>query len=62
MKKRVYRATKVKRLNLDTLKSTINEQEIILAVDVAKEDFVAVIMSKKMPLYGILFSMLYSSA
>jgi len=46
MKKRVYRATKVKRLNLDKLKKEIDGEEIVLGVDVAKEDFMAVIMNQ----------------
>ena len=46
MKKRVYRATKVKRLNLDKLKKEIDGEAIVLGVDVAKEDFMAVIMNQ----------------
>lgn len=44
MKKRIYRATKVKKLNLEKLQKQVEGREIVLAVDVAKEDFVAVIM------------------
>lgn len=46
MKKRVYRATKVKDLNLEQLEKEIDGKEIILGVDVAKEDFMAAIMTK----------------
>jgi hypothetical protein len=46
MKKRVYRATKVKRLNLDKLKKEVDGEEIVLGVDVAKEDFMAIIMNQ----------------
>ena len=46
MKKRVYRATKVKDLNLEQLEKETDGKEIILGVDVAKEDFMAAIMTK----------------
>lgn len=44
MKKRMYRATKVKKINLTNLQEEVKGRDIVLAVDVAKEDFVAVIM------------------
>jgi transposase len=46
MKKRIYRAIKVKKLNLEKLKQVVEGKDIILSVDVAKEDFMAAIMNK----------------
>lgn len=52
MKKRIYRATKVKKLKLDKLQKQVEGRRIILAVDVAKEDFVAVIMGSEQQVYS----------
>lgn len=46
MKKRIYKATKVKHLNLENLKKAVEGKDIVLSVDVAKEAFMAVIMGK----------------
>lgn len=46
MKKRVYKATKVKKLNLEKLKNEVEGKDIVLSVDVAKEAFMAVVMGK----------------
>ncbi len=46
MKKSVYGATKVKKINLKKLQEEVKGLGLILAVDVAKEDFVAVIMEQ----------------
>ena len=46
MKKRVYRATDVKRINLEELQKKVEGQDVVLGVDVAKEDFMAAIMDK----------------
>jgi transposase len=47
MKKRIYRAIDVKALNLDELRKVVKNQNIVLGVDVAKEDFVAALMNEK---------------
>ncbi len=47
MKKRVYKAIKVKKLNVEKLKKEVEGKAIVLGVDVAKEDFVAAIMTKE---------------
>ncbi len=44
MKKRVYKATKVKKINLEKLKKQVDGERIIFSVDVAKEDFMATIL------------------
>jgi len=46
MKKRVYKATKVKKLNLAKLKKEVEGKNIIFSVDVAKEDFMATILGQ----------------
>ena len=46
MKKRVYRATDVKNLVLETLQKDVEGQDVVLGVDVAKENFMAVIMGQ----------------
>lgn len=46
MKKRVYRATNVKKINVEKLNQEIEGKDIVLGVDVAKEDFMAAIMDK----------------
>ena len=46
MKKRVYRATNVKKINLEKLAQELEGKDIVLGVDVAKEDFMAAIMDK----------------
>jgi transposase len=46
MKKRVYKATNVKKINLEKLVQEVEGKEIVLGVDVAKEDFMAAIMDK----------------
>lgn len=45
MKKRAYKATKIKKLNLAKLKTEIEGKAIVIGVDVAKEDFMATIMA-----------------
>ena len=52
MKKRIYRATKVKKLNLEKLQEQVDGREIVLAVDVAKEDFFAVIVGNDQQVYA----------
>ena len=47
MKKGVYRATDVKKINLKQLQKEVEGQDIVLSVDVAKENFMAAIMDKK---------------
>ncbi len=44
MKKRVYKATNVKKINMEKLCQEIDGKDIVLGVDVAKEDFMAAIM------------------
>ena len=46
MKKRVYKATNVKKINLKKLCQEVDGKAIVLGVDVAKEDFMAAIMDK----------------
>ena len=46
MKKRVYKATNVKKINLEKLVQDVEGKEIVLGVDVAKEDFMAAIMDQ----------------
>lgn len=46
MKKRVYKATKVKKLNLEKLKKEVEGKDIVFSVDVAKEDFMATILGQ----------------
>jgi len=46
MKKRIYKATKVKKLNLEKLKKQVEGKDIIFSVDVAKEDFMAAILGQ----------------
>jgi transposase len=46
MKKRAYRATDVKDLVLETLQKDVEGQDVVLGVDVAKENFMAVIMGQ----------------
>ena len=38
MKKRIYRSTKVKKLNIEKLQEQVKGRNITLAVDIAKED------------------------
>ncbi len=45
MKKRVYRAIKVKNLNMEKLNEAVADKSIILGIDVAKEAFMAAIMN-----------------
>ena len=45
MKKRRYKATNVKRVNWERIGAQIEGQRIIFGVDVAKEDFFAVLMN-----------------
>ena len=52
MKKRVYRATKVKNLNLEKLQEQVKDRKIVLAIDVAKEDFFAVIVGNDQQVYA----------
>jgi transposase len=47
MKKHIYRTVDVKALDLDSLGDRVKDQNMVLAVDVAKEDFVSVLMDKK---------------
>ncbi len=47
MKKRVYRATDVKKINLKQLQKEVEGQDIVLSVDVAKENFMAAILDQK---------------
>ena len=47
MKKRVYKATKVKKINLAKLKRDVEGKNIIFSVDVAKEDFMATILGPR---------------
>lgn len=46
MKKRVYKATNVKKIDIEKLQKEVKGQDIVLGVDVAKEDFMAAIMDK----------------
>ena len=46
MKKRIYKATNVKKINLEKLNQEVEGKDIVLGVDVAKEDFMAAIMDK----------------
>ena len=46
MKKRVYKATNVKKINSEKLNQEVEGKDIVLGVDVAKEDFMAAIMDK----------------
>jgi transposase len=46
MKKGVYRATDVKKINLEKLNQEVAGKDIVLGVDVAKEDFMAAILDK----------------
>lgn len=46
MKKKVYKATNVKKINLKKLSQEVEGKDIVLGVDVAKEDFMAAIMDK----------------
>ena len=46
MKKRVYKATKVKKLNLEKLKKEVEGKDIVFSVDVAKKDFMATILGQ----------------
>lgn len=45
MKKRVYKAINVKKLNLEKIRKAVADKDITLSVDVAKEDFMAAIMT-----------------
>ncbi len=54
MKKRIYRATKVKELNLGKLQEQVDGNDIVLAVDVAKEDFFAVIVGNDQQVFATL--------
>ncbi len=54
MKKRIYRATKVKGLNWGKLQDQVAGRNIVLAVDVAKEDFFAVIVGNDQQVYATL--------
>ncbi len=47
MKKGVYRATDVKKINLKQLQKEVEGQDIVLSVDVAKENFMAAILDQK---------------
>jgi len=46
MKKKVYKATNVKKINLKKLSQEVEGKNIVLGVDVAKEDFMAAIMDE----------------
>ncbi len=45
MKKRVYKTTDVKKVNVDRLQKKVEGHTIVFSVDVAKTDFVACIMT-----------------
>jgi transposase len=45
MKKRAYKATKVKALNLHNLNNQVKDKDIVFAIDVAKEKFMGSIMT-----------------
>ena len=45
MKKRAYKATKVKALNLQNLKNKVEGKDIVFAIDVAKKKFMGSIMT-----------------
>jgi transposase len=46
MKKRIYRAVKIKKINQETLCELVRRKTIVFGVDVAKVDFVGVLMDK----------------
>ena len=47
MKKRSYRATEVKKLNIEKLILSIGEQRVVFGIDVAKTDFYCSVMDEK---------------
>jgi len=47
MKRKVYKATNVKKINMNTLKQEVEGKDRIPGIDVAKEDCIATIMDRK---------------
>lgn len=46
MKKRMYRATDIRNLSIDELAEKVRDKDVIMPIDVAKEDFVCALMSE----------------